>query len=63
MVMDVLAYRQTQRKDVLINSKVHILAFYKLDYGLGTALARVHDADLSALVPVESFGRQPMITK
>jgi hypothetical protein len=37
-------------------------AFYKLDYGLGTALARVHDADLSVLVPVESFGRQPMIT-
>jgi hypothetical protein len=37
-------------------------AFYKLDYGLGTALARVHDADLIALIPVESLGRQPMIT-
>jgi hypothetical protein len=37
-------------------------AFYKLDYGSGTGLARVHDADLSGLIPFESFGRQPMIT-
>jgi hypothetical protein len=37
-------------------------AFYKLDYGLDIGLTSVHDADLSALAPVESFGRQPMIT-